>query len=92
MFYLRRVIGKSMLPSLRPGEIVFGTRFKQPKVGDMVIAQSNEREIIKRVAQVGAQGYYLLGDNLAESTDSRAYGWFAKNQVRGVVIGRMNKW
>lgn len=89
MIYIRRVVGKSMLPSLRPGGIVFGAKFKRPQVGDMVIAQRGNREIIKRVAQAGTQGYYLLGDNPGESTDSRKYGWFTRRQIRGVVIGRI---
>lgn len=86
MLFIRRVVGGSMLPVLRPGIIVIGWRFKQPNVGDMVIAKWQGRELIKRVAKVRPGSYYLLGDNPAASTDSRSYGWLPANTVIAVVI------
>lgn len=84
---VRRVVGKSMLPSLRQGSIVFAWRFKKPKVGDIVIAKLGDVEVIKRVFSYNKSGYYLLGDNLSCSTDSRKHGRVPSSKVIAVVIG-----
>ncbi len=84
---IRRVEGMSMMPTYRPGAVVVGTRMLKPRIGSVVVAQLRDREILKRVAHIGPDGYYLLGDNPAQSSDSRTYGWFDKSLVKGVVIG-----
>lgn len=86
MLMLRRVVGESMLPALRPGAIVVGWRFKRPTAGSIVIARHQGKEIIKRVAQQRSDSYYLLGDNQPRSTDSRTYGWLNRRAIRAVVI------
>jgi type IV secretory pathway protease TraF len=75
-----------MRPALAPGKVVVGWRFKRPRVGDIVVAYHNSREIIKRVADISDSKYFLLGDNPEASTDSRAFGWLAKNQIKAVVV------
>lgn len=87
MITARRVVGKSMLPSLRQGSIVFAWRFKKPKVGDIVIAKLGDVEVIKRVFSYNKGGYYLLGDNLSHSTDSRKHGRVPPSKIIAVVIG-----
>ena len=86
MWILRRVVGTSMLPSLKQGDVVVGQRGKQPRVGDIVIAWVHDKEVIKRISQVTNEGYELLGDNKAVSTDSRTYGFVERQHIRGVVI------
>jgi type IV secretory pathway protease TraF len=87
MLMIRRVVGASMHPALRQGAIVLGLRWRRPRVGSIVVADMGGREIIKRVAKVGGQGYYLLGDNAGHSTDSRTYGWFSPGSIKSVIIG-----
>lgn len=87
MLAIRRVVGPSMEPTYAAGTIVLGVGWLRPKPGDVVIARREGAEIIKRVARVDDRGYYLLGDNLAFSTDSRVYGWFTPDSIRSVVIG-----
>lgn len=87
MVYVRRVVGPSMLPTYRPGAVVLGLKWLRPKVGSVVVAEHDGRELIKRVARIGKQGLYLLGDNSDHSTDSRIYGWFAPQDVKSVIIG-----
>lgn len=87
MFMIRRVEGLSMVPAYKHGKIVFGTRLRKPKVGDVVIAKHHSVEIIKRISQLHDNRVYLLGDNPAESTDSRQFGWLPLRAVRAVVIG-----
>ena len=81
-----------MLPAYRPGAIIVSISRLRPRKGSVVVAELDGREIIKRVARVGRRGFYLLGDNVAQSTDSRKYGWFAPKFIKGVVIGSLGRW
>lgn len=85
MLTIRRVVGESMEPALVAGQIVVAWR-KKPKVGDIVVAKVSGREVIKRVTKSDTKRLYLLGENIAKSTDSREYGWIPIASVRGVVI------
>jgi type IV secretory pathway protease TraF len=75
-----------MLPTFRPGTIVLGSKWLRPRIGSIVVAERDGFELIKRVAQTGPEGFYLLGDNANQSTDSRAYGWFAPRSIKSVII------
>ena len=87
MFVIRRIDGHSMDPTLPHGKVVIA--FRRPcKVGDVVIVLHNGRELIKRISQCDGERIYLLGDNLAASTDSRSFGWLPMAAVRGVVFAR----
>jgi hypothetical protein len=87
MLMIRRIVGPSMQPALPPGTIVLGVRWLRPRPGNIVIARVNDREIIKRVADIGARGVYVLGDNAAHSTDSRSFGWLPSDSIKSVIIG-----
>ena len=87
MIFVRRVIGKSMLPTYQPGTVLFGWRRKELKVGDIVIAKHKEMEIVKRIARIEEAGYFLEGDNPKQSSDSRTYGIFSRQAIKGVVMG-----
>lgn len=89
------VSGRSMLPALEPGDWLIvervrpGGRPVQP--GDIVLARDpreRARMLIKRVARVDDDGAWLLGDNPAESTDSRQFGPVALDEVVGRVRWR----
>lgn len=88
---IRRVVGPSMQPTYRPGTIVLGLRWLRPRIGSVVVAERDGMEIIKRVAKVGPEGLFLLGDNAQRSTDSRSYGWFAPSSIKGVIIGSITR-
>ncbi|PLS81762.1 hypothetical protein CYG49_01290, partial [Candidatus Saccharibacteria bacterium] len=85
MLLIRRVVGDSMLPTLLPGHIVIAKKNKKPQIGAIVIAMISDREVIKRVASHSDRGYILLGDNPADSTDSRMYGAVSEQHIFGVV-------
>jgi type IV secretory pathway protease TraF len=55
------------------------------------VADLGGREIIKRVSEVSPSGFYLLGDNLAHSSDSRSYGWFGRGTIKGIIIGSIRR-
>lgn len=91
MLQIRRVVGPSMAPAYSPGTIVLGAKWLRPRVGNVVVAERGGREIIKRVVQTGELGFYLLGDNPSQSTDSRTYGWFAPQTIKSVIIGSIKR-
>jgi len=88
MWGLRRVQGTSMAPTLLPGAIVL-VGPKPAKLGDVVVAQMQGREVVKRIKRITKDRYYLVGDNSLESTDSRELGPVRPQAVKGVVIGRL---
>ena len=91
MIFIRRVVGTSMLPALKPGKIVIGLGFRRPRIGDIVIVDRDGRELIKRIAQIGPAGYYLLGDNRDNSTDSRVFGWIKPAMIKAVIIRKAHR-
>jgi phage repressor protein C with HTH and peptisase S24 domain len=76
-----------MLPTYQPGAVLFGWRRRKLKVGDIVIAKHKEIEIVKRITHIESAGYFLKGDNPQQSSDSRTYGIFSRQAIKGVVIG-----
>jgi nickel-type superoxide dismutase maturation protease len=87
-----QVRGRSMLPTLRPGDRLVVVRSTRPaRVGDVVLAldpRDAGRELVKRVAGVGPDGVALHGDNPALSTDGRTFGSLPVRAIRWRVIGR----
>lgn len=81
-----RVTGRSMSPTLEPGDLVAVTPLRAaPGPGDVVVVRRSEGpELVKRVAAVGGGRYAgapvppgsvaVTGDNSAASTDSREFG------------------
>ena len=90
MLYIRRVHGNSMSPSLKSGDIVFfraySFRGSSLERGCVVLALVGGREVIKRVEEVEATGYRLVGDNRQASTDSRHYGVVKKHDIIGTMV------
>lgn len=72
------VRGRSMLPSLRPGDRLVVVRHRGPiRAGAVVLApdpREPRRELVKRVASADDDHVILAGDNVAESTDARTFG------------------
>jgi len=91
-----RVEGTSMLPTLRPGDLlaVRPLRPGEPRVGQLVVVRRGEIETVKRVSAaieedgLGADEIWLTGDNAAASTDSRTTGPAARGDLVGVVRAR----
>lgn len=91
-----KVRGQSMLPLLQPGEEVildpFAYQQSSPKLNDIVVAihpEQTERIVIKRITAIGDSGeYFLTGDNLAASTDSRHWGAIEAQNIIGKVTCR----
>ena len=91
-----QVAGNSMLPWLQPNEeILVAPKAYQktlPLVGDIVVLNhphNSELILVKRVAAVNNCGNcFLVGDNLAESTDSRHWGKVKSTILLGKAVSR----
>ena len=91
-----RVTGISMQPLLQPGEEILldpgAYKQKTPRINDLVVAIHPEKkglEIIKRVSHITEEDkVFLLGDNLAHSSDSRNFGAIPLQNIIGEVTSR----
>ena len=97
-FPIIQVVGDSMYPTYRDGEIIFGTRFfrkSKLKIGDVIVYKSprEDRTVIKRIAYMSADSkfFYCLGDNADHSYDSRHYGSVFSKRIMCKVINQRRK-
>lgn len=78
-----------MFPAFKPGDLVLVNRlayfFVKPRVGDIVVLR-RQKYIIKRIAKIDKDRFFLAGDNKEESTDSRSFGWISKKEIVGKVM------
>jgi phage repressor protein C with HTH and peptisase S24 domain len=84
-----RVVGPSMAPTLRHGDVVLAKRTQNPRTGDVVVVTWVTRPgqlSIKRATRPADQLWHVEGDNALASTDSRELG---PAQVHGVVLARL---
>lgn len=86
MFYLRRIVGESMEPTLKQGRLVIFLKTKKIKTQDIVIAKVGNREVVKRINNINDSGVELIGDNPEKSTDSRSYGAVDMDRIKGKLI------
>lgn len=98
------IAGSSMAPTLRPGDWAVGARRRLVRRGDVVVVEHPHRsgfEVVKRVVAVagtrapnasdlGGDEWWVEGDRLGESTDSRHFGPVRTRHIKGVL--RMIYW
>lgn len=73
MIYIRRVVGQSMLPTLRPGQICVFRKARRYKDGDVVFAYAKGRPVVKRAYRKG-NSWQLKGDNSQTSSSYEVAG------------------
>lgn len=98
LFFLGRrravlVEGDSMLPNLKNGDGILINSDEKIAVGDIVLAKHPFKKsvtILKRLSEIDENGnYFLVGDNLAESTDSRTFGAISAKHILGKAVCRL---
>ena len=91
-----RVTGYSMQPLLQPGAEILINPYayckSAPQVNDIVVAihpAKSHLEMVKRIVSIREDNtYFLQGDNLLYSTDSRDFGSVAFSLILGKVTSR----
>ena len=84
-----------MQPTLQPGDRVLVKRLgSNPtlRVGSVLVTWHPQRtnlRLVKRLSSLESTRLWLLGDNPAESTDSRQLGPVATSLLIGEVVGRL---
>ncbi len=98
LFFLGRrkgflVEGNSMLPTLKDGDAVLIDLTAKFETGDIVLANhpfKQSGKVLKRIGEITGDGkYVLIGDNAAESTDSRTFGAVLAKDILGKAVCRL---
>lgn len=87
------VSGPSMEPALRDADWVLAVTGGRARVGDVVVVEHPSRPgylMVKRVGGIVENGYWVLGDSPAQSTDSRHFGVVPR--IVGRVVWRVRPW
>ena len=95
-FTTYEIAGNSMLPTFSPGDYLMvdlaAYRRTAPRRGEVVLVQDPSdagRTLVKRIGSTEPNGrVWLVGDNPAESTDSRAFGPVPVSLIAGRVVWR----
>ena len=96
LFPVKVISGSSMFPTFKDNQIIICTKIfsrKNLKEGKVYVYKSpSGKLVIKRLSQVERVSfgtyYYFLGDNPAESYDSRNYGYIAEKDIVAKVCGK----
>lgn len=81
------VEGESMSPTISDHSVVIFLRtVSQYEVGDIVIADVNGTEIIKRIESIEEGQVFLRGDNQEISVDSYIFGTVSEEHLVGKVV------
>ncbi len=79
-----------MEPVIKNGQYVLISKipyfFSEPSVKEIVVFKKNQKILIKRIIKKTGDKYFLAGDNLKDSLDSRSFGFVSKNDILGKVI------
>jgi nickel-type superoxide dismutase maturation protease len=84
-----RVAGDSMLPTLRDGDTCLVRTTRRIRPGQLVVVERPDRPgllVVKRVWRREPTGWWVEGDNLDGSDDSRLFGPVPDAKVIGVVV------
>lgn len=84
-----RVVGPSMEPVLRNGQLCWARRGgRRPgRIAVLTAPGRPDLVVVKRLIRQGAAGWWVEGDNSEASTDSRSFGEVPDDRILGTLIG-----
>jgi len=87
-FFIYRVVGQSMEPSLHENDIVVALKHSNNFLnrGSIIIFQKNNLKMIKRINKIQQNKIEVEGDNSVLSNDSRHFGPLQNNEIIGKVV------
>jgi signal peptidase I len=80
-FLIRKVIGESMLPTIKPGTLIIARRTGVYRAGTYCLNSSQGSR-----QNITDTEVFVVGDNAVASTDSRSFGYISLSSVIGIVI------
>jgi nickel-type superoxide dismutase maturation protease len=81
------VQGRSMTPTLQPGDRVFVCPSRLAQEGELVVARLPDgAAVVKRLASRGRGTFALRSDNPLEGSDSRHFGSLPDEAMVGPVV------
>lgn len=89
------VDGRSMLPTLHPGDRLLVSYARATRPGSVVVARladgtvAVKRAVERRTTASGRPGWWLLSDNPDEGVDSRHRGPVPEEDVIAVTVARV---
>ena len=91
MLYFLRVQGDSMSPTLRDGDalLALSRDWIPVKPGRVIAFRRADDLYIKRALNREGDGWYVVGDNPARSTDSRRFGPVPQCDIRATALCRL---
>lgn len=99
---LARVSGRSMEPTLRPGDLVVVLHGAPVRPGRLIVCRLPDgpmgarplgiKRAVGRRIDGGAVAWWVRSDNPAQGTDSRTFGAVPAADVLAVGVARVPRW
>jgi phage repressor protein C with HTH and peptisase S24 domain len=86
MFFVRRVSGESMTPTLKSGQIVLCKKTKNYTKGQIVVSLVNGLEVVKRIGKIVDGTIYLSVDDNKHAHSGEYYAAINESDVKGAVV------
>lgn len=90
MIFFRKIIGDSMSPTLKEGQVVVFHQIRNFKVGQIVIAFVKGKEVIKRIAKIENGKIYLAVEDKKHAHNGKFYASVTDSKISGVLLWPRN--